>query len=953
MKKAIKIFLRITGILVLVLLLAAIIVPSLFKEQIKDKVVAVANEKVNAELAIGDFGITLFRNFPNLTFRLKQVSITGVDSFEGDTLAALGSFNLVFDISSVLSKSGYRIKAIEINRPVANAIILKDGSTNYDIMPEKDTEVVEAVDEKEEDMEQATGSTEKDIAFNLNKFEIRNGMISYTDDQSGMKASINGLNLALSGNMAEKKTGLTLKTDINALDFEMDGIKMVKRAELHAGINVNADLENNIFVLDENSIAINDLQLIFSGSVEMQEEDIIADLKLATGNTEFKSVLSMIPAVYMQDFEGLKAGGSFGIEGAINGRYSASDSLLPDVSLSLNINDGSISYPDLPGSIDDINVITNIAVNGRDLDRTVADIKKFHFELENNPFDMKLRLETPVSDPEVKASFNGTIDFAALSNALPVDMEQLEGIMSIALNIGAKMSMIENKDFENVTAQGSLSLNDVNIMMEGLPPLTIEKGGFGFTPQYASLDELIIGVAGNKIQFSGRLENYLPFVLKGETISGKLDLYSEYLNLDTIFSYMPADTSEIQQEDKDTVALAVIKLPENIDFEFGALIDRFIFSPLEAEKVKGNIYLKNGVLRIEDTGLKSLGGEVVANAEYDSCDSIPFLSAGLSASGIGIRESFNTFNTVRKLAPVAEGIDGDISVIFDFSAQLGEGMMPVTESINGTGRMTSDEIQLVSSPVYEKMASILQIGDEYTNTFKDINVSFEIRDGRVYIKPFNTKLGDMKLIISGDHGLDQTINYLAKVEVPSAKLPGSMKAVLSGLAAKAVLLGIKYEQPETIRMNVKIGGTVKDPQIAPSLAQGEGAANVKETVKEAVGEVVEQKVEEVKEQVSEEARKQADKILAEAQKKADLVKSEAAEVAGKIRNEAGINAQKLIDEAADKGVIAKMAASKAAETLKKEADKKATQLEEKAGEEADKIIEEARAKATELIEKKL
>jgi len=105
MKKALKIILRIAGIIILVILIAAII-----------------NEKVNAELAIGDFGITLFRNFPNLTFRLKDVSVTGIDQFRGDTLVGLKSFNFVFDISSVLSKSGYRIRAIEIDRPVANAV---------------------------------------------------------------------------------------------------------------------------------------------------------------------------------------------------------------------------------------------------------------------------------------------------------------------------------------------------------------------------------------------------------------------------------------------------------------------------------------------------------------------------------------------------------------------------------------------------------------------------------------------------------------------------------------------------------------------------------------------------------------------------------------------------------------------------------------------------------------
>ncbi|HDZ40056.1 MAG TPA: AsmA family protein [Bacteroidetes bacterium] len=946
MKKALKIILRIAGIIILVILIAAIIIPSLFKEQIKEKVVSMANEKVNAELAIGDFGITLFRNFPNLTFRLKDVSVTGIDQFRGDTLVGLKSFNFVFDISSVLSKSGYRIRAIEIDRPVANAVILEDGTANYDIVPAAEV-VPEEIAVTEEELEKEhVAAKESKLAFKLNKFKIQDADISYIDLSSGMEAVINDLDLLLRGNMSASKTDLLLETDIGSLDFILDGIKMVNKAEVHAGFDIDADIANKKFVLGDNNITINALQLLFSGSVAMEGEDIIADISIGTGNTDFKSVLSMVPAVYMEGFEGLDAKGSFNIEGLIRGRYSTADSLLPDVNLALNVINGNISYPDLPASINNINIKTSVYIVGTDPDMTVLDMEQFHFELEGSPFDMNMRLSTPVSDPEVNADCKGKIDLEALADAVPVDLNELKGIFDVALGLEGRMSMIENKDFDSFEASGSIKLRGFAVAMEDLPPVGIEVADFNFTPRFAALEQFRMNVAGNIINLSGRLENYLPFVFKDETVAGKLDLYSEYIDLDTIFSYLPVDTVEVKD---DTIALTTIHLPENIDFEFISVIDRFRFSPLEATDIKGNIFLKEGVLIIRETGLRSLGGEVTVNAEYDSRDTInPELAMDLSISGIGIEESFNTFNTVKKLAPVAEGMDGEVSVNFDFSSLLGKGMLPVLESINGSGKMKSEEIQLVSSPIYEKFSNILQIGEDYTNTFKDIDVNFQVKDGRVYIKPFDTRLGDMKVNISGDHGLDNTINYLLKLELPSSKLPPGMTAVLTGMAARAALLGIEYYQPEIIRMNVLIDGTMKDPQVKPSLGQSNGST-VAESIKEAATDIVEEKVEEVKEQVSGEARKQADKILAEAQEKADLIKAEAAEAAQKIREEGDRNAQKLVDEAADKGAIARMAAERAAAKLRKEADNKAAQLEEEAQKQADKIMAEARAKADELI----
>ncbi|MFO7853193.1 MAG: AsmA-like C-terminal region-containing protein [Bacteroidota bacterium] len=948
MKKALKIILKVAGIIILVILLAAIIIPSLFKDQIKEKVLDEANEKINAELAIGDFGITLFRNFPNLTFSLKDVSVTGIDQFSGDTLASLKSFNLVFDITSVLSKSAYRIRAIEIVRPVARVVILEDGIANYDIVPAGE-ELTEETEVRDEDLIEEDGEPkESKLAFRLNKFEIKNAYISYEDLSSGRKALIDDLDLFLRGNMSAKQSNLLLETDIASVDFINDGIKMLNKATVQAVFDINADLENNKFVLGENNILINALQLLFSGSIELDGEDIITDMNIGTGNTEFKSVLSMVPAVYRKGFEGLNAGGSFNIEGLIKGRYSATDSLLPDINLTLDVTDGSIAYPDLPGSINNINIKAGASVNGSHPDLTVLDVPQFHFELDDNPFDMNLKLSTPVSDPAVDAALKGRIDFEALADAVPVELNELEGIFDIALGFGGRMSMIEDQDYDSFNATGTMKLTGFKVEMKDLPPMGIEVADFNFSPSSAALEQFKMNVAGNNISLSGRLENYLPFIFKDETLKGRLDLYSEYIDLDTLMSYLPVDTVKVEE---DTIALTTIHLPQNIDFEFISSVDRFKYNPLEASGLKGNITLKEGVLIIKETGLSTLGGELTVNAEYDSRDTLnPTMAADLSVAGIGIKESFNTFNTVRQLAPVAEGMDGKVFVDFNLSTLLGKGMFPVVESINGSGRLRSEEIQLVSSPIFDKFSSILQIGENYTNTFKDIDANFEVKDGRVYIKPFDTRLGDMEITISGDHGLDRTINYLVNVEVPASELPQGMSSVLTGLAARAALLGIEYYQPEIINMNVRIGGTIKDPTITPFLGQSDDTSpvsKVTESVKEAAGE----KIEEVKEEVSDEARKQADKILTEAQEKAGMVKAGAAEAAEKIRKEADKNAQKLIDEAADKGAIAKMAAARAAEKLRREADEKAALLEEEAEKQADKIMEEARMQVDSLINK--
>ena len=82
MKKA----LTIAGVVIVVLIVAMIAIPFLFKDKIKTAVLNAANEKLNATVDIKDFGLNLFSNFPNATLSLNDASVVGVGDFQKDTL---------------------------------------------------------------------------------------------------------------------------------------------------------------------------------------------------------------------------------------------------------------------------------------------------------------------------------------------------------------------------------------------------------------------------------------------------------------------------------------------------------------------------------------------------------------------------------------------------------------------------------------------------------------------------------------------------------------------------------------------------------------------------------------------------------------------------------------------------------------------------------------------------
>lgn len=933
MKKGLKITALTLGALLLLVVAAAIIIPVAFKDKIREKVEAGLNDMLTARLSFGDYRLNLFRAFPNASFSVDNLNVTGTAEFEGDTLAAVKSVGIVINLRSLFSDSGYEIKSIVIDRPEVNAIVNSDGRANWDIMKES----AEVQEQQPADAAQAE-EVSTGLNLMLRRFAIDNGKITFSDNESDMAASVSDLDFLLSGNMSGSQTGLDLEMKASGVSFAMDKIAWLTGADVSFIAGIDALLDSMKFTLRDNTLKINDILLNFSGTASMPGDDIGLDMVFNAPETSFKSLLSLVPAFYMKGYEDLAASGTVSLDGAVRGIYSEADSTLPDVALNLQVTDGVISYPALPEKITAINITGKVQTDGREMDNTTADISRFHFELAGNPFDMSLRLATPISDPAVAVAAKGKIDLSKLQQAIPLDSIDLNGLLDVSLDLAGRMSMIENEEYEKFRAAGTLNIADMSVVMTDMPDLRISNAALKFSPAYAELTGMKATMGkGSDLALSGKLENYIPYLFSDGTVRGNLSLRSDRIDLNEIMDIIPSDTTGT-----DTTAMEMIKIPGNIDFNLDALVSSLTYGRLSANDVRGDITVRDGTVTISETGMKALGGSLLVNAVYDSRDSlIPKFDAGMMISSVNIREAFDAFNTVRQLMPAASGLGGNVSVKIDFSSVLGKNMMPLLNSLSGNGELTSQSVQILGSKSFDRMKSVLKMNPAYTNIVKDLRATFIINDGRLWVKPFDIKVGNIKLNISGDQGLDRTLHYLVRAEIPRAELGDAAGSLMSSLASQAAALGFGAEPPDVIKVNLNVGGTVLDPAITPSFAGG----NVK-SVAAAAADTVKQ---EVVEKVNEAARQQADKIINEAEENAKVIREKAASSAEVMRSEADLRGKKLIKDAEAKGPIAVAAAKKAADVLNREADKKATQLVTEANIRADQILSEARTKADELL----
>ncbi|MFK7971886.1 MAG: AsmA-like C-terminal region-containing protein [Bacteroidia bacterium] len=412
-----KRFFAILGIIIFLLLALLIAIPFVFKDKIKEATRQELSNIVQADVDFKDVGINLFKSFPQASIGIEGFSIINRAPFEGDTLVAAKSLELAVEFMS-LFKEDFKVSSISLKEGLVNIQVNKKGEANYDIY-ESSPEAV-PVD--------STLSTNWSVS--IQKYSISDTDIRYQDETQNLDLAIKGLNHEGSGDLSAENFLFDTKTSIDDLKMVYDGIAYLKNstATLDAKLAVEKEPDGYFINLKENRLVLNELALHADGTIDLQPEGYMMDLKWNAPDATFKKLMSMVPAVYKQDFSAMKLEGDAALKGYVQGRYD--DKHLPGIGLTANIKNGFLKYPDLPQSISNINIDFEMEEPDGSFTRTKINIPTFHAEMGPTPIDGALA-STGTGPIDLEGRLKTKLDLGSLGNVIPLGDTELKGLLDI------------------------------------------------------------------------------------------------------------------------------------------------------------------------------------------------------------------------------------------------------------------------------------------------------------------------------------------------------------------------------------------------------------------------------------------------------------------------------------------------------------------------------------------
>ena len=840
------------AILVLAVLLVLVLVPLLYQGRIAARLKSEIASSVNARVDWRSARVGLLRDFPNASLSLTRLSVVGVQPFAGDTLAAVDDARLVLELGSVLGFLRHGdpivIREVVLQQPRVGLRVLADGRANWDIARPSPA---------------SKAKHDRAVGVTLRNLQLTDATITLDDRHANLALALHGLDEALRGDFASERFRLSTRTRVDSAFVRFAGVPWLSRVAIRLDADVDADLRNHRFTFRRDTLRLNELLLAFEGSATLGKPDMTLDVAFAAPGNAFRDILSLVPAVYAEDFAKLRTAGRMSVSGRVHGRYGPH--AFPAFAIRARVDSGAFRDPSLP--LPARGIFLDLAVDnpGGHVDSTVVNLKRFHAEVGNRPVDARLVVRTPVSDPDIDLRLRGALDLADLARTVKLpDVDGLTGLLNADVAMRTRLSDVNAARYDRVSASGAAYLSRLALRSAALPQaVTVDTAALRFTPRAAQLTAFAARVGNSDLRATGSLDNVLGFLMHDEELRGTGSVASSRFDL-----------AEWQAKEKTT---EVIPVPPRVDFTLDASADRVTYGALVLNDVRGRLRVKDRRVALDSLRMNTLRGSVVANGAYDTHDlARPAFDLALQLDSVDIPASVAAVATVQKLAPVARWARGNVTGTMTMKGLLAKDMSPVLGAMSGRGDLKTSGLVVQNSSALEKVSAALASGPLRSPALGAVRLAFDVADGRVNVKPFDFSAGGLTVPLGGANGIGRVaqVKQQADSAATEARRRASEEAARIVAEADSQAAGIRTRARALADSTRRQAGVRADSIVAR-------AANpVARVAAQAAADRLRRETDQQAERMVREADARADQLVAQARQRATPVPPAASRKAG-------------------------------------------------------------------------
>lgn len=823
MKKALKIFaVALSSIIGLVLLVIGLAIWVVFTpERLTPIVREVASEYVQCEHTIGKVELTFFSTFPRFGLSIDSVMlINPIEGAPNDTVVAIPQMKVSLDVMDLLEKQIVTINELRLPDVVANIYVDGEGKANYDV-------VALPADTVEDNDTTSTGLPLQKIVVEQLLVSARH--LHYTDNTQGLSETINNLQLTIDHAQVSMDSlrlavdNIQLAAGVRhsslALGGKVEGTLERLWMDMSATVDVVAE--------DVKEFLPTDMQVQGrvkgNATIQMYLDDLMA-MQLEKG--KIKGDMQLIGVNYRADgIEARLPNNRLQLE-IPNSRPSRKE--VDWLAATLHTDGGQVKM-DTPlaaafGKTQIAIEANNILGNDPWLHATVALQSDAQLHATMDSMDMTIAhpsvrayaayhtqdtSKMPVLDAEVAFEHvNGyytdiQVDIQPSTLTARLQAPRLQASLQTAAlvaQMGEEIYVQTGATTMTAAARYNKNGGD-NLLLKWNPRLavdmheaeatlagfeqkiTIPEIDFTYSNRNCKIEQSKIVIGNSDFALTGELKNIGRWMRNRGVLEGELTFESETTDVNELLALVSAEegseeenienTAEPQQnstsasDQESSEETEPFLVPTNVDLTLNTLIKEAKVLDQTAYNLGGKVYVKDGVLVIEEMGFICNAAKLQLTAMYCTPRrNHIYVGFDYHMIDINIQELIGMIPQLDSMMPMLRSFKGEAEFHLAAETYTNAQYEIKPSTLRGAASIFGKDLVVLDNETFDKISKLLLFSKKTENKVDSISAEMTLYKKEIDVYPFCVSMDNYMVAIGGRHNLDMSFNYDVNVLSP-------------------------------------------------------------------------------------------------------------------------------------------------------------------------------------------
>src|SRR4029078_7971512 len=130
-------------------------------------------------------------------------------------------------------------------------------------------------------------------------------------------------------------------------------------------------------------------------------------------------------------------------------------------------------------------------------------------------------------------------------------------------------------------------------------------------------------------------------------------------------------------------------VPSNIDLTINAKAAKVKYDKVDYNNINGALILADETIKLQNVKTEALDGTMILNGSYSTRinKKDPAITINYDVKDINVQKAFYAFNTIQKLMPICQFLDGKLHSQLLMTGNLNGNMMPDLNTLSGKGNL--------------------------------------------------------------------------------------------------------------------------------------------------------------------------------------------------------------------------------------------------------------------------